>query len=98
FNVRVALTQLTRHLPERERQELVELQRGHLRLLTRILSDGAEAGLFARQDQPTATAFAILSMCDFVTSWFRPDGPLSSEEIAEHHAALVLRMVSAGQS
>ena len=95
FNVHAALTQLTRQLPEPERQELLAVQRAHLRLLTAILAEGAERGLVARQERPTATAFAILSMCDYVTTWFRPGGPLSPQEVADHHAALVLRMVGA---
>lgn len=98
FNVHAALTQLTRQLPEPERQELLAVQRAHLRLLTAILAEGVERGLFACQERPTVTAFAILSMCDYVTTWFRPDGPLSPQEVAGHHRALVLRMVGAWPS
>lgn len=98
FNVHAALRQLTRQMPEPERQELLGVQRAHLRFLTAILAEGVERGLFAPEERPTATAFAILSMCDYVTTWFRPGGPLSPQEVADHHTALVLRMVGAWPS
>ncbi len=95
FNVHFALKQLTAHLPDDEQRRVAEAQLRHLNLLKGILREGLEQGEFAKLDI-TPTAFAILTMCDFVTNWYRPAGRLNSNEVARHHAELVLRMVAAG--
>jgi AcrR family transcriptional regulator len=92
FNVQLALKQLAVHLPAAERQRLAATQRRHLELLKDILRRGVEGGEFAPLDV-TPTAFAILTMCDFVTNWYRTNGRLSPGQLARHHAELVLKMV-----
>ena len=94
FNVQHALRQLTAHLPPGTRRGLLEAQRRHLGILLDILRDGVEQGHF-QVAELTPTAFAILTMCDFVTNWYRPEGRLAPDQVADHHARLVLRMVGA---
>lgn len=86
--------QLARFLSEEQRAELVAGQRRHLDLLRSALADGIRGGSFRELDV-TATAFAIMSMCDFVTSWWKPDGRMGAEELAAQYAELTMRMVSA---
>jgi AcrR family transcriptional regulator len=94
YNVQFALKQLAPHLAPEGQADLIAFQRRHLRLLTGIIGEGVEASAF-RVREPTVTAFAILTMCDFVTNWYRTDGRLDAEAVARHHGELALRMVGA---
>ena len=94
YNIQFALKQLAPYLTAAGQADLVAFQRRHLRLLTGILEDGLRAGLF-EVCEPTVTAFAVLTMCDFVTNWYRPDGRLDAEAVARHHGELALRMAGA---
>ena len=59
-----------------------------------LLSRGNRDGSFAVDDL-RLTAFAISGMVAWVHRWFRPSGPRTPDEIGEHLALLVHRIVSA---
>ncbi len=81
-------------LPEPERTEIVETRR-RLRLnLKDIMDRGVAAGEFDVADSTVVTN-AILNMSIRIPDWFRREGPLSAEDVAELHADLALRMVGA---
>jgi AcrR family transcriptional regulator len=84
--------QLAQFLSEDEQAELVAGQRRHLDLLRRTLREGIASGCFRELDV-TSTAFAILSMCDYVLSWWKPTGPIGPEELAVQYEDLAIRMV-----
>jgi AcrR family transcriptional regulator len=84
--------QLAQFLSADEQAELVAGQRRHLDQLRGTLRDGIAAGCFRELDV-TSTAFAILSMCDYVMSWWKPTGPIGAEELAAQYEDLVIRMV-----
>jgi AcrR family transcriptional regulator len=86
------IRQLARFLSEEEQAELVAAQRRHLDLLRDALRQGMARGCFRELDV-TSTAFAILSMCDYVTSWWKPTGPVGAEELAAQYEDLAIRMV-----
>ena len=84
--------QLAQFLDADEQAELVAGQRRHLDLLRGTLRDGITRGCFRAVDV-TSTAFAILSMCDYIMSWWKPTGPIGAEELAAQYEDLVIRMV-----
>lgn len=84
--------QMLRFLNEEQHAELVAAQRRHLDLLRSTLRDGIAGGAFRDLDV-TATAFAIMSMCDYVNSWWKPEGRIRAEELAAQYEDLALRMV-----
>jgi AcrR family transcriptional regulator len=84
--------QLAQFLDADEQAELVAGQRRHLDLLRGTLRDGMTSGCF-REVDVTSTAFAILSMCDYVMSWWKPTGPIGAEELAAQYEDLAIRMV-----
>ena len=57
-----------------------------------LLEAGVAAGVFDIPDT-RITSFAILEMGMGIALWYRPDGSLSVEELAELHVQLALRMV-----
>ena len=81
-------------LPEPERTEIVDTRR-RLRLnLKDIIDRGVAAEEFDVADSTVVTN-AILNMSIRIPDWFRREGPLSAEDVAELHADLALRMVGA---
>jgi AcrR family transcriptional regulator len=84
--------QLAQFLSEDEQAELVAGQRRHLDLLRGMLREGIASGCFRELDV-TSTAFAIMSMCDYIMSWWKPTGPIGADELAAHYEDLVIRMV-----
>ena len=63
-------------------------QNGLRRLITKLVSEGIETGVF-QSDNPTLTTFAILSMLGYLTVWYQQSGPSSPEEIADHFVDLI---------
>ena len=62
--------------------------------LREILEDGQESGDFEFRNL-TPTAFFVMGTIDFVVNWYRPDGDLTIDELADEYADLVLASVAA---
>jgi AcrR family transcriptional regulator len=88
------LRQLAQHLGDKERRDLAISQRRHLDLLRDTLREGMAAGCF-RAVEVTATAFAIVSMCDYLNGWWKQGGPMTADELAAHYEDLIMRMIRA---
>jgi AcrR family transcriptional regulator len=87
--------QLSTALDDEHRLKLVGMQRGVVERLRTILRDGKEAGLFAVSDVKLA-AFAITSACEYAFQWYRPEGPLSADEVAEEYAKMMEALARGG--
>jgi AcrR family transcriptional regulator len=72
--------QHARHVPNRDKFEA--LWRG-------VLEEGVAAKLFVCDD-PALTTRAILGILNWTITWYRPDGPLQIDEIADRYSHLVL--------
>jgi hypothetical protein len=57
-----------------------------------VIAHGSEIGHFRPVD-PRLTAFAIFGMCSWTAWWFKPDGRLSSDGVADHIADLAVHSV-----
>ncbi len=80
---------------EATRRKVLSEQRTFLDALAAVLKTGAEAGAFVVEDREL-TSLAIMNLVTFTYTWYRPDGVLHANELAEHHVKLVLRMLQAG--
>lgn len=58
-------------------------------LFRRVIAEGSAAGAFRSVD-PKLTAMATLSALNGIATWYRPDGALTAEQIADEHADLFL--------
>ncbi|MGR3504019.1 TetR/AcrR family transcriptional regulator [Pseudaestuariivita sp.] len=67
------------------------LRRDYENRLEEILQRGARSGAFVFEDSKLAT-LAIIAMLTEITTWYRPDGRLSEDEVAQSYTALVLRV------
>lgn len=79
------------------RRRHVQLRDAYENLWSQAVREGMELGVFAGTD-PTLTRLALLGSTSQVMTWYRPDGRLSAEQIGEHYAHLMLRMITTTNS
>ena len=65
--------------------------------LRRRYEEGVQAGVFRVENVRLATLF-VLSALNWTYQWYRPDGPLSLEALAEAYAELVLKALGVAAS
>jgi len=74
--------------------EFIELhipRRDHIEQIWReIIEEGISCGEF-QSHQPALTAKALLGVLNWTITWYREDGPLSPNEIADHFADLFIQ-------
>jgi TetR/AcrR family transcriptional regulator, cholesterol catabolism regulator len=78
-------------LPQELSSEIRARMRVHLDLMTTLTA--AVLGGAPYPDART-TALAITTLCDRVNVWYRPDGPMSVEEIADAYWVLAKRLLA----
>jgi hypothetical protein len=69
-----------RHIPRRDRYE---------DLWRKLLVEGEQAGVFCLEDA-AMTSRALLGAMSWAVTWYRPDGKLSADEIADLFSGLFL--------
>ncbi len=69
------------HIPRRDRVD---------RIWRDILTEGSNQGEFQSQ-QPALTAKALLGVLNWTITWYREDGPLTPDEIADYIADLFIQ-------
>ena len=62
-----------------------------------VVEEGVRAGVFRVENVRLATLF-VLSALNWTYQWYRPDGPLSLEALAEAYAELVLKALGVAAS
>lgn len=92
FDLTMALKGRASDIPESRLAPVRKLENDYLDDVRTILREGVEAGVFDVDDYVT-TAFAIITLCEYVTTWYNSNGPLSIPAVANRYEALVRRMV-----
>lgn len=64
----------------------------HARLFHQILLDGVETGEFRPMDTRTVM-LGMIGMCNYLFRWYRPDGRLTPDQIADELIEMVMRGV-----
>ncbi len=86
-----------KHLSPPLLEEAKALRRRYEEGVQALVEEGARAGVFRVENVRLATLF-VLSALNWTYQWYRPDGPLSLEELSEAYAKLVLRALGAAPS
>ena len=76
------------------RQKIAEMRTVQQRMVDREVQDAVRHGRF-RADHPHEAARAVVTICTALPSWWRPDGPLSPEQVAEQYVGIALDMMRA---
>jgi AcrR family transcriptional regulator len=77
-------------LPAAMAAQAARAKREYDRTIERVVRDGIAAGVF-RDLPPTMVVFGILGMCNWLHTWYRPDGPLTPEQIADVFVSVLER-------
>lgn len=85
-----------RYLSPDRRDEVAARRDAYEALFRQVIADGAAAGDFAPTDS-RLSAMAILSALNGICAWYRPDGELTSDQIADHYADFFLRALTASR-
>ncbi|MGI8928914.1 MAG: TetR/AcrR family transcriptional regulator [Candidatus Limnocylindrales bacterium] len=79
-----------RFLSADRRDQVAARRDAYEALFRRAIADGVQAGVFAAVDV-RITAIAILSALNGIAAWYRADGSLSADKIADSYADLFLK-------
>jgi hypothetical protein len=71
---------LDRHIPRRDRFE---------GLWRDLIQEGVDEGIFSC-DHPSLSARALLGSLNWTVTWYRTDGPMTADEIADQLSSLFL--------
>ncbi len=81
-------------LPVDARAEVLEMRDRYEGAFRALLAEGRASGDFGRVDDPAITATLVLSVLNALVRWFRPDGRLTTEEIADRIFVFVLEGIA----
>jgi AcrR family transcriptional regulator len=79
-------------IEEPARSAVLDLRRRHEHAIRGLIEEGVANGTF-RVQVPALASFGILEMCVSIARWFREDGPMSVESVAEQYSEYALRIV-----
>jgi AcrR family transcriptional regulator len=82
-----------RHLEGDRRAAILERRDAYERRLRAAIADGMAAGELLPTDPAVAAAF-LLGAVNAVAAWYRPDGRLAADRIADHYADLAVRSLT----
>lgn len=80
------------HFTPEMQEESRNLQKTLNARLAELIEDGMRADIFDVEN-PTLTAFAITGIMQWIPRWYRPDGPLGVDQIADYFSDVALRVV-----
>lgn len=88
----VRLARLEAQIPEHLRRDYDRSRRTIYDEHVRLIQEGVASGEFRPVDVQIA-AFAIIGMANWTSRWYRPDGRLTAEEVAEAIAEMAVTTV-----
>ena len=81
-----------RSLRGADRRRIIRLRDGYQAVIEDILGDGAARGVFSISNRKIAV-YALISMLTQVAAWYKPEGRLRLEDIADEYTELYLHGV-----
>jgi AcrR family transcriptional regulator len=82
-----------RHLSPDRRAAIADRRDAYEARFRAAIQDGIAVGAFRSTDPAVAAAF-VLTALNGIATWYRPDGRLTADRIADHHVDLVLAALS----
>jgi AcrR family transcriptional regulator len=82
-----------RHLSPDRRAAMAERRDAYEGRFREVIRDGISVGAF-RSTDPTIAATFVLTAINGIATWYRPDGRLSADAVADHYIDLALRALS----
>jgi AcrR family transcriptional regulator len=82
-----------RHLSADRRAAIAQRRETYEHRFREVVRDGAAVGVFRATDAAIAATF-ILTALNGIATWYRPDGRLSADRVADHYVDLAIRSLS----
>jgi AcrR family transcriptional regulator len=82
-----------RHLSGDRRVAIAQRRDAYEARFRAVIEDGTAVGAFRATDSALAATF-ILTALNGIATWYRPDGRLSADRIADHYVDLALRSLT----
>jgi AcrR family transcriptional regulator len=82
-----------RHLSSERRSNIADRRDAYEDRVRRVIGEGISVGAFRPTDPAIAATF-ILTAINGIAGWYRPDGRLTADRIADHYVDLCLRSLS----
>jgi AcrR family transcriptional regulator len=83
-----------RHLSAGRRAQIAARRDGYEARFRAAIADGVSVGAFRSTTDPTIAAAFILTALNGIATWYRADGRLGPDRIADHYVELALRSLS----
>ena len=82
-----------RSLHPSDRPRVIEMRDRVARYFRAAIEDGLREGRFHSTEPAAELTLAVVTMCTAVAGWYRPGGGTTPEDLADHYAEMVLRLV-----
>ncbi|HSH68378.1 MAG TPA: TetR/AcrR family transcriptional regulator C-terminal domain-containing protein, partial [Deferrisomatales bacterium] len=82
-------------LEDDSRTAIIEQRRVLDAAVREIIKQGVDDGSLVCND-PKLAAFALFGAINWIAHWYRPDGAMTPEEIAEHYISIIVGGLSPG--
>jgi TetR/AcrR family transcriptional regulator, cholesterol catabolism regulator len=82
------------YVPEERLAPIVKMEKEYAEEFRAVLEEGRKAKSMTIDDVKT-TAFAIITLCEYVHTWFNPEGAMTVAAVANRYEGLVRNMVGA---
>ena len=94
FDLTVSVKSADHDIPAARLESIKAMELEYLQVLRRVIAEGQAQGVM-RPGDVNSTAFAVISLCEYVHTWFKPEGRLSVTEIADAYERMIRNMVEA---
>ncbi len=84
-----------RSLSDERRAEIIAERDQYDAYLRGLIAEGQDEGVFRDDVDPRIAAFSVLGSMNWLYQWYRPDGPMSIDDIAEQLATMAVNSVKA---
>lgn len=92
FDLTMSLKSLSHDIPVDRLEPIRQMELDYVQDFRRVLTEGSQQGLMQVEDVKTA-AFAIITLCEYVHTWYRPGGPMTIDTVANTYEGLVRNLV-----
>lgn len=92
FDLTMSARSMAYDIPPDRLAPIVQLEREYVQEFRAVLEEGREQGSMVIDDVKT-TAFAIITLCEYVHTWFNPQGDLTVAGVANRYEGLVRNLV-----
>lgn len=94
FDLTMGVRSRTHEIPAERLTPIVKMEREYVQEFREVLEAGRRQGLMVIDDVKT-TAFAIVTLCEYVHTWFNPQGDMTVAAVANRYEGLVRNLVGA---